>query len=231
MTATVAELTVPQKVLLAAASLEQQGQTPFSAEALIVSAWTANPRTFGLKGYVDLYPDSNKILSCIMGEKGLARRGWLTKVGQKLYTLSKMGRDEVKRLTKTDDGEAPAVVEQEIEEEVKTPKVSRDQEKLVTRLFSATAVLRFREGLRQYITFRDACAFWGVSDISQTDAVREAAVRVPALLEGLEPLLAGGSLDLSSGRKMTKDDVKLFLTVHGFLKEQFARHLSAPKPR
>lgn len=230
MTAT-AELTVPQKVLLAAYSLEQQGQTPFSAEALIVAAWTANSRTFGLKGYADLYPDSNKILSCIMGEKGLARRGWLTKVGQKLYTLSKMGRDEVKRLTKTEDGVVEEAAAPVVEEETKAPKVSRDQEKLVTRLFSATAVLRFREGLRQYITFRDACAFWGVADITLTDAVRDASVRVPALLEGLEPLLTTGSIDLNSGRKLSKDDVKLFLTVHAFLKEQFARHLSLPKAR
>ena len=70
----VAELTTSQKILMAAYRLEEQGQTPFSAEALIVAAWQENPRTFGLKGFADQYPDSNRVLSCIMGEKGLARR-------------------------------------------------------------------------------------------------------------------------------------------------------------
>src|SRR5216683_468758 len=88
----VTECTVPEKILLAAYQLEEQGQSPFSAEALIVSSWQKFPRTFGLKGYTDLYPDSNKILSSIMGEKGLARRGWLVKMGQKLYSLTNAGR-------------------------------------------------------------------------------------------------------------------------------------------
>ena len=34
----VAECTVPEKILLAALDLEDQGQSPFSAEALIVAA-------------------------------------------------------------------------------------------------------------------------------------------------------------------------------------------------
>src|SRR5262249_20107359 len=38
--------TLPEKVLLAASQLESQGQSPFSAEALIVTAWQRYPRTF-----------------------------------------------------------------------------------------------------------------------------------------------------------------------------------------
>ena len=41
---------------------------------LIVASWQRFPGTFGLKGFTEKYPDSNKILSSIMGEKGLARR-------------------------------------------------------------------------------------------------------------------------------------------------------------
>ena len=69
---TIAECTVPEKILLAAFQLEEQGQSPFSAESLIVTAWQKYPRTFGLKGYDEQYPDSNKVLASIMGEKGLA---------------------------------------------------------------------------------------------------------------------------------------------------------------
>src|ERR1700689_3173266 len=94
----VADCTVPEKILLAAFQLEEQGQSPFSAEALVVAAWQKFPRTFGLKGYSDLYPDSNKVLTSIMGEKGLARRGWLVKMGQKLYNLTRDGREVVRTL-------------------------------------------------------------------------------------------------------------------------------------
>ena len=67
---TIADFTVPEKILLAALQLEEAGQSPFSAEALIVAVWQQYPRTFGLKGYAEQYPDSNKVLSSLMGEKG-----------------------------------------------------------------------------------------------------------------------------------------------------------------
>src|SRR5216684_8902263 len=72
---TVSDFTVPEKILLAAFQLEEQGQSPFSAEALIVASWQRFPKAFGLKGYGDHYPDSNRVLSSIMGERGLAKRG------------------------------------------------------------------------------------------------------------------------------------------------------------
>ena len=103
----IAECTVPEKILLAAHQLEEQGQSPFSAEALIVASWQKFPRTFGLKGYTDQYPDSNKILTSIMGEKGLARRGWLAKMGQKMYSLTRDGRQIVKGLMQEDVGAEP----------------------------------------------------------------------------------------------------------------------------
>ena len=103
----VAECTVPEKILLAAFELEEQGKSPLSAEDLIVASWKKFPKTFGLKGYADQYPDSNKILTSIMGEKGLARRGWLAKMGQKLYTLTREGRQAVRRIMQGE--EAPPV--------------------------------------------------------------------------------------------------------------------------
>src|SRR5262245_2145294 len=106
---TVADCTVPEKILLAADQLEKDGQSPFSAEALIVASWQKFPKTFGLRGYADQYPDSNKVLSSIMGVKGLASRGWLLKMGQKLYTLSRDGRQVVRKLL--NDGEPESVTE------------------------------------------------------------------------------------------------------------------------
>src|SRR6266436_6004528 len=154
---TVAECTVPEKILLAAHQLENQGQSPFSAEALIVSSWQKFPRTFGLKGYADQYPDSNKVLSCIMGERGLARRGWLSKMGQKLYALTKEGRHVVQRLQAGGEPTNTSV-------SGSTVKIARDQEKYLLGVFASSAVQKFEEGLKDELTFADACRFWGITE-------------------------------------------------------------------
>src|SRR6266852_1917363 len=133
---TIAECTVPEKILLAASELEDKGESPFSAEALIVASWQKFPRAFGLKGFSDQYPDSNKILASIMGEKGLARRGWLVKMGQKLYALTREGKQVVKRLMS--DGNEPAEMSGP-----ESAKLSRDQEKFLLGLLASSAVEKF----------------------------------------------------------------------------------------
>src|SRR5437879_5528457 len=140
---TVAECTVPEKILLAASHLDKQGQSPFSAEALIVAAWQKFPKTFGLKGFAEHYPDSNKILSSIMGEKGLARRGWLVKMGQKMYALTREGRQVVRRVTLDDEDPGPSSM----------VKLSRDQEKFVSGLLESSAVQKFEENRKGELTF------------------------------------------------------------------------------
>src|SRR2546430_3221612 len=119
----VLDTALPEKILLAAFQLEEAGQSPFSAEALIVGSWQQYPQTFGLKGYAEQYPDSNKVLSSIMGEKGLAKRGWLIKMGQKLYSLSREGHQSVNRLLQRGDSPAPAAST--------SVKVGKDQEKFL----------------------------------------------------------------------------------------------------
>ena len=157
----VADCTVPEKILLAALELEEQGQSPFSAEALIVAAWQKFPKTFGLKGYAELYPDSNKVLSSIMGVRGLAGRGWLTKMGQKLYVLTRDGKQLVRRLLS--DGTTPPAEE--------AAKLTREQEKFLNGLWATTAVEKFNEGRKQEITFADACSYWSVNESMRGEAV------------------------------------------------------------
>ena len=220
---TVTECTVPEKILLAAYQLEEQGQSPFSAEALIVSSWQKFPRTFGLKGYADQYPDSNKVLSSIMGERGLARRGWLSKMGQKLYALTKEGRQVVQRLQTGGEppgpGASPAV------------RISRDQEKHLLGLFASSAVQKFEEGLKDELTFADACRFWGITENLHGDALTARLHRLRAMLADVEKLIGGGSAELSNGRSITRDDLNLLTAVHEYLEERFARHLTLLRNR
>ncbi len=216
----VAECTVPEKILLAALELEQQGESPFSAESLVVASWQKYPKTFGLKGFADQYPDSNKVLTSIMGVKGLAGRGWLAKVGQKMYTLTKDGRQIVRRLQH--GGEAPVV---------QGTKVSREQEKFLLGLWAGSAVEKFLEGRKPELTFADACAFWGVNESMNGPAVKAQLDHQRATFSELARTLTGGDATLSSGRSVSVEDVQQLEKISHYLEERFSRHLNLLRSR
>jgi hypothetical protein len=218
----VAECTVPEKILLAANQLEQDGQSPFSAEALIVASWQKFPKTFGLKGYADQYPDSNKVLSSIMGVKGLANRGWLVKMGQKLYSLTRDGRQIVKHLV---DGGEPMPAKRG------GPRVTRDQEKFLMRLFDSSAVEKYTEGRRPELTFTDACRFWEISDGMNAETVNSRLSKLRVNLAEIEKNLSGGDTELSTGRYLSAEDVTRMTEVHQYLQEKFIRHLNLLRTR
>jgi hypothetical protein len=220
----VPELTVSQKIILAAYHLEEQGNTPFSAEALIVASWRASPVTFGLKGFADQFPDANRVLACIMGERGLARRGWLVKVGQKLYSLSRQGKEEARRVQAGDD----PLPKRRALAQIKVPK---EQEAHLIALFNNLAVRRFKEGMKREITFKDACRFWNLTETAHGDAVDEALAKVPATLAAVEQLLIGETVELSNGMSASQEDLKTLAGVHKFLSEQFSRHLAQQRER
>jgi hypothetical protein len=218
---TIADCTVPEKILLAAFQLEEAGQSPFSAETLIVSVWQQFPRTFGLKGYADQHPDSNKVLSSLMGEKGLARRGWLNKMGQKLYALTREGRQLVRRLRNDEPAPLPT-------ESVKLP---RDQDKLLQTLFASTAVRKYQDNRKPELTFADACRFWSITENLQGAALDDRLATVRASLGDIERAVGKSKTVLSDGRLLTGDDANMLCDLHLYLEDRFARHLTLLRNR
>ena len=222
MTANVDDYTVPEKILLAADHLDKQGQSPFSAEALIVASWQKFPKTFGLKGYAELYPDSNKILSSIMGEKGLARRGWLVKMGQKLYALTREGRHVVRKVTLQED-EPPT--------DGSLLRLSREQEKFAQSLLDSSAVQKFEENRKGELTFADACRFWGISENTKGDALDGRLSQAQAQLAELDRVLADNDAELSSSRVLTAGDIRVLTNIHRYMEDRFERHLNLLRSR
>jgi len=215
------EFTVPEKILVVADQLDKQGQSPFSAEALIVAAWQKFPKTFGLKGFVEQYPDSNKILSSIMGEKGLARRGWLVKMGQKMYALTREGRQVVRRVTLDDEDTGPAGA----------VKLSRDQEKFLLGLLESGAVQKFEENRKADLTFTDACRFWGVAENARGDALEDRLLQFQERLSKLERMFADSDSVLSNGRAVSGGDVRVLTNIHRYMHDRFDRHLNLLRSR
>jgi hypothetical protein len=221
----ISDLTVSQKILLAAHRLEEQGHSPFTAEALTVAAWKGDARAFGLRGFLNEYPDNNRVLACIMGERGLAKRGWLVKVGQKLYNLSRQGKDEARRVLAGDDSPLP---KRRALAKIQVPK---DLEQQLVSLFMTTAFRRYEEGMKREITYRDACRFWGLTESTTGDAVDQTLAKVPATLSAVEQLLIGETIELSNGQSVSQADLKSLAAVHRFLTEQFARNLAQQRDR
>jgi hypothetical protein len=221
-TPNVDEFTVPEKILLAADVLDKMGQSPFSAEALIVTSWQKFPKTFGLKGFAEQYPDSNKILSSIMGEKGLARRGWLVKMGQKLYALTREGRQVVRRVMLQEE-EQPA--------DASSVKLNRDQERFLLSLLDSSAVQKFEESRKSELAFADACRFWGITENMKGEALDERVEQVEKQLTEFDRLFADADAQLSSGRVISAGDVRVLTNIHRYMEGRFDRHLNLLRAR
>jgi hypothetical protein len=218
-----ADCTLPEKILLAAAHLEERGQSPFSAEALIVSAWQRYPRTFGLKGFEDHYPDSNKVLAGIMGQKGLPQRGWMVKVGQKLYSLTRDGRQVVRKLLL--GGETPALTATR-----PAQKLTREQDLLLQGLLASAAYQKLRQGRQAEWTFSEACRFWSITD----KAGAEIDARLDQLqrqLTEIERALGPDAQALGNGREVTGREAGQLCDLHQQLERRFTRHLNLLRSR
>jgi hypothetical protein len=217
------EHTAPEKILLAALKLEQEGKSPFSAESIVVAAWQEFPRTFGLKGYADQYPDSNKVLSSLMGQRGLVQRGFLNKMGQKLYSLTREGRRWVAAMT----GQPAQTTPEMTSPGKRLSMPSGDRNELLQRLFDSAAVHKHLNGKRSETHFTDACRFWGIT----TDATDQAQTCIFQVRGAVEYLLAVVCIDgeatvLGNGRCVEKDDAEVLRDVNAFLEQRFARHLA-----
>jgi len=232
--------TVPEKILLAGDELVRAtGQPSFTAEALIVASWRKYPQTFGLKGFADQYPDSNKILASIMGEKGLAKKGWLNKVGQKLYELTKEGRDAVKRLKAGEQAPAaapakPATVTPTAPEAPARAVRSGfplPLDAVLLRLLDGAVFSKHMEDRTSDISFADACEFWDADPGRGADGVKEKLAALKPELDQAETLLGAGPLELSNGRSVESSDVSLLKTLNNYLQERFSRHINLVRSR
>lgn len=193
------DLTVPQKLIVAGYRLEQRGQNPFTAEALVVQAWKDSPRTFGLAGFADQYPDANKALASLMGEKGLVRRGWFVQPvkGSKLYHLSDQARAEVRRIQSGTPTTGP-VANGHTTHMLPKIQVSESCELAVCSLLRLPAYSKFRGGQSELITWPDAEAF---VSLGPTEAIRQT---VAALVNGRTTMRCGAEVTRADLDSLTK---------------------------
>ena len=221
------DFTVPEKILLAAEQLEQQGHSPFSAELLTVAVWKRFQTTFGLKGFSDQHPDNNKVLSSLMGAKGLAKRGWLHKLpqekdvpGPRLYTLTKEGRRIIRRIM-LQEGEEP--------EAASLQTLPPPLDRFVAGLLESTAYQKFEENRKGDLNFPDACRFWNITENMRGDQLDERLSTVEKNLAALDRIES--DIELSSGRVLAAGDVRVLTNIHRYMEDKFERHLNLMRNR
>ena len=194
-------LTVPQKLVRVAAALPQ----PFTANDLTVAAWKSDSRTFGLKGYEALHPDSNAVLASLMGEKGLVRRGHFERVGPKLYRLAPAGAMAAKH---------------EERQALPAPKWPADLDTELCRLLGTLAYRRHADGADI-----PTDAAWRFYDCEREDGEAVLALSMESVAmtirDAAEYVAAG--LALGCGRVVKGEELETLKSCDEHLQAQFAR--------
>lgn len=221
-------LTVLEKLLLAALEARKRSST-FTAEDLVVAAWQLYPDTFGLSGYANNYPDSNRVLTNIMGTKGMRGKGWLRKVGEKQYRLSSAGlADGELLLEKYGSGAGRA------QPDYLRAELDRNMLTALDRLISTHAARKIINESEDQLTFRDACGFWDITARSNANTLSAKLADATVLLERAvnslhtKEELAG--LKLPSGN-ITCDDLQRLLDLHVEMQVIFEEELSVIRQR
>lgn len=211
------ELTVVERILVAAASLGGQGES-FSAEDLVVRCWELFPDYFGLQGYAKKYPDSNRVLTKIMGAKGgLRGKGWISKTGSKRYRLTEVGVVRAQELGNRNEGK----------EGTRVATLNRGLLSTLKRMLDSTAKAKFDAG--QDLSFGDASSFWNIS--SRTTAAQfkrrteEATLAISAALK--EAAERGGTFTLPGYSLPVRDaDIRALEALSEHLAEIFAKEIA-----
>ena len=201
------------RILLAASKLDGE----FTAEQLVVKAWKLFPRTYGLSGFEDLYPDSNKPLSYVMGQKGLVTRCWLKKLRPKVYSVTMAGLNRLAYLEECEKRKQPTI-----------PPAKYQENIFLNRLVNSEAYRKYQDGsFNKDVTFRDACEFWGAGNPPDLEPVFET---IHALTEMEENYPAKGKL-ITTGQIVTAGDLRNLTHCHRWLDNRFRPHLKLLKNR
>jgi len=220
------KITVPEKLLLAALEARKKGRT-FSAEDLVVKAWEMYPDTFGLSGYSDKYPDSNRVFTKIMGTKGMRGKGWLRKVGEKQYqvTFKALSDGEIILNAGLDDKKP--------ESGFLRAELNRVMATAIDRLVSSSASQKWLVGEEEF-TFHDACSFWDISSRSNANTLNVRLEEVTVLL-GWAVKMVDRLSDLEGlklpRRNVAKKEVLGIVQLHGAMQKQFKEELDILRRR
>jgi hypothetical protein len=209
-------LTNTEKMLLAAVNLSGGSlERNFTAEELSVVAWRRDKTTFGLRGYENEYPDSNKLFKSIDSQLGLVVKGFITKVGDRTFQLTAGGLAAASQLGDPD-------TEQQL-------KLERELGSAVNKLVSHPSFVEWMKDSSKPTKFSGAGHFWGVAPGTPPRVVRDRIARIETTLkEALSYMNRRGVTSLFKEKDRVlceRQDIERCLAFHEAVKQRFAKEL------
>jgi hypothetical protein len=218
-------LTVPEKLLIAALDARKRSAT-FTAEDLVVAAWKLFPDTFGLSGYSNQFPDSNRVLTNIMGTKGMRGKGWLRKVGEKQYQLTSAGLDDGDKLYQR------AETRNESQSDFLRAELDRQASAAIGRIISTPAARKAFARQLELITFNEACGFWDITVRSNANTLNARLAEVSVLLDRVATAAISDSEGLKVGSTfITKYQIDALVILHKEMQFRFKSDLDFIRKR
>lgn len=217
-------LTVPEKLLAAALKLRETKKR-FSAEDLVMAAWTMFPDTFGLSGYADAHPDSNRVLTQIMGTKGMRGKGWLRKVGEKQYSLTAKALTDGEVLHQRTEGASPE------RSGYLRGQLQREVAGKLARMLSTTAARKALEGVASSdISFTEACGFWDVTARSSANTLSYKLQETEAVLAEAKEATRSQGISVNT-MNLSAAQIDRLTAAHNEMKERFREDLDVIRAR
>jgi hypothetical protein len=196
----------------------------FTAEDLLLSAWTRDKAEWGLRGHENEHPDSEKIYKeldrvSVKGKNvrgGLVGLGLLERIRQRTYRLTTAGL----ALASQGPGVDPAV----------RGTAERALADAVSTIISHSVFQEWIRDSKAPKHFRDAGHFWGIAPGTPPAVIRSRILRVDKTLADARDVLNRKGVDEISGKGgkalFARRDLERAVEFHSTLKERFKKDLT-----
>jgi hypothetical protein len=191
----------------------------FTAEDLLLSAWTRDPLAWGLRGHETEHPDSERIfisLDRASVRGGFVGIGLFEKVSQRTYRLTPTGLKAASEVTG-----------------VETSIKGKSDRALANAIGAILSHRVFHEWIKDPTFpkhFRDAGHFWGIAPGTPPSVIRARITDVDNTLDAAQSLLDSKRTDTIAAQHgkllFDRNDVTRALDFHNTLKGRFAKDLA-----
>jgi hypothetical protein len=191
----------------------------FSSEELLIAAWRRDPASWGLRGYEQSHPDSNRIHRELdsrgKGHEGIVGSGLLERVQARTYRLTPKGLAAASA-----SGEAGLEARE---------RIDRVFESEIHRILEHPAFMEWLQDRAKPRNFRDAGHFWGVAPGTPARVAASRVQEVEDTLVAARGLLDARKLDEIGDRQgrvlFDRNDIERGLDFQRAMKERFSKDL------
>jgi hypothetical protein len=207
----------PQLLLAALTCSGGEVRKTFTAEEMLIRAWERNKSAWGLRGYEDEHPDSEKIFKELnsRGSSGLVGQGLLEQVTPLVFRLTPAGLAAASELNPED------IKVQE--------KASRVLQEEIKAILEHPVFLAWLKDPSTPMSFHKAGHFWGIAPGTPPRVARERVAFIEVTLQAAERFLTERDVEsIIDGRGQDlfdRHDVQRCLEFQSAMKERFAKEL------